>query len=132
MTAINGTPRPIRPPQRAARTAAWRTSRTRTLRRRALAAAITAALLAGTAITIDAATSTAAAANPTSPGTSYGPIGTGATYLLNPPLGPAGIGPAPIRPGSNIWPQVRRVSQQPIHPRHAGARTPETGFAGSR
>jgi hypothetical protein len=98
--AINGTPRPIHPTQHPARTTARCTSRTRPVHRRALAVAITAALLVGTGIAIGAATSTVTAANPTSPGASSRPIGTGVTHLPNPLLGPAGIGPA--RPGSSI------------------------------
>jgi hypothetical protein len=100
MTAINGTPRPIRPPQRLARPTVRRTSSTRPERRRALAVAIMAALLAGTSIAIDAATSTASATDPTSPGASSRPMRTGATHLHIPPLGPDGIGPAPLSPGS--------------------------------
>ena len=41
-TAINGTPRPIHPPQRTTHTTARRMSRTQRSRRRAVAAAITA------------------------------------------------------------------------------------------
>jgi len=101
-TAINGTPRPIHPPQPAMRTTARRTSRTRPSRRRALAVAITAALLAAAGTAIDAATTTATAANPTSPATSSRPIGAGATHLPSPPLSPTGIGPAPLGPGASI------------------------------
>lgn len=97
-TAINGTPRPIYPPLRTTRTAARRTSQTLPARRRAVAVVITAALLAATSIAIDAATSTSTTANPTSPGTSSKPIGTSATHLPNPLLGPAGIGQATFGP----------------------------------
>jgi hypothetical protein len=99
-TAINGTPRPIHPPQPAMRITARRTNRTRPSRRRALAVAITAALLAAVGTAIDAATTTAA--NPTSPATSSRPIGAGATHLPSPPLSPTGIGPAPLGPGASI------------------------------
>ena len=59
MTAINGTPRPVNPPDNTAHTTVRRTGRTRPSRQPALAVALTAALLAGVSIAIDAAASTA-------------------------------------------------------------------------
>ena len=98
MTAINGTPRPIHPPQNTTRTTVRRTSRPRPSRRRALAVAVTATLLAGVSIAIDAA----ATNTPASPGTSSRPIGISTTHLPNPLLGPTGIAPAPLSQGSHI------------------------------
>lgn len=102
MTAINGTPRPVNPPDNTAHTTTTvrRTGRTRPSRQRALAVALTAALLAGVSIAIDAAASTAT--TPPPPGTSARPIGTGATHVTNPLLGPTGFAPAPLSRGSNI------------------------------